>query len=190
MFASRINTRNMLLISLFAALTAIGAFIRIPTPIGVPFTLQFLFCAYGGLFLGWRNAGYAQGLYVGLGLLGLPIFTQGGGIGYIFQPSFGFLIGFIFAAIVIGYGRSLLRSYHVLPLLGIVLFGLFVLYLTGFAYLYLLLNYYMNASLTGMQVFSVGILPFILPDLIWCLVIAVTGVKVLPILEKSGYLKE
>ena len=57
-------TRNMVLAALFAALTAIGAFLQIPTGT-VPITLQFLFTALAG------------------GLLGLPVFTQGGGIGYV-----------------------------------------------------------------------------------------------------------
>lgn len=94
-------TRNMVLAALFAALTAIGAFLQIPTGT-VPITLQFLFTALAGLLLGWKWGAVSQLLYVGIGLLGLPVFTQGGGIGYVLQPSFGFLLGLIPAAAVIG----------------------------------------------------------------------------------------
>ena len=94
-------TRNMVLAALFAALTAIGAFLQIPTGT-VPITLQFLFTALAGLLLGWKWGAISQLLYVGIGLLGLPVFTQGGGIGYVLQPSFGFLLGLIPAAAVIG----------------------------------------------------------------------------------------
>ena len=45
------KTKDLVLIALFAALTAIGGFLNIPTPL-VPFSLQFLFCAYAGVFLG------------------------------------------------------------------------------------------------------------------------------------------
>ena len=90
-------TRNMVLAALFAALTAIGAFLQIPTGT-VPITLQFLFTALAGLLLGWKWGAISQLLYVGIGLLGLPVFTQGGGIGYVLQPSFGFLLGLIPAA--------------------------------------------------------------------------------------------
>ena len=75
-------TRNMVLAALFAALTAIGAFLQIPTGT-VPITLQFLFTALAGLLLGWKWGAVSQLLYVGIGLLGLPVFTQGGGIGYV-----------------------------------------------------------------------------------------------------------
>ena len=71
-------TRNMVLAALFAALTAIGAFLQIPTGT-VPITLQFLFTALAGLLLGWKWGAISQLLYVGIGLLGLPAFTQGGG---------------------------------------------------------------------------------------------------------------
>lgn len=65
-------TRNMVLAALFAALTAIGAFLQIPTGT-VPITLQFLFTALAGLLLGWKWGAISQLLYVGIGLLGLPV---------------------------------------------------------------------------------------------------------------------
>ncbi len=43
------KTRQMILIALFAALTGIGAFIKIPTPL-VPYTLRYVFCVYAGIF--------------------------------------------------------------------------------------------------------------------------------------------
>ena len=76
------NTLRMMLLSaLFAALTAIGAFIRLPAgPTSI--TLQFLFSALAGILLGVKWGTVSQLLYVGLGLLGLPVFTMGGGISY------------------------------------------------------------------------------------------------------------
>ena len=55
-------TRNMVLAALFAALTAIGAFLQIPTGT-VPITLQFLFTALAGLLLGWKWGAVSQLLY-------------------------------------------------------------------------------------------------------------------------------
>lgn len=105
----KIKTRDMILISMFAALTAIGAFIKIPTPI-VPFTLQYLFCAYSGVLLGAKHGLYSQLLYVGIGLMGIPIFANGGGPTYIFQPTFGYLLGFILCAYVIGKSTEKLKK--------------------------------------------------------------------------------
>ena len=86
--------RMMLLSALFAALTAVGAFIRLPAgPTSI--TLQIFFSALAGILLGVKWGAVSQLLYVGLGLLGLPVFTMGGGLSYLLQPSFGFLLGLI-----------------------------------------------------------------------------------------------
>ena len=95
------NTKNMIYTALFAALTAVGAFLRIPMGYS-SVTLQYLFTAMAGLLLGRKWGALSQLLYVLLGLVGLPIFTMGGGLGYGFQPTFGFLLGLIPAAWVVG----------------------------------------------------------------------------------------
>jgi biotin transport system substrate-specific component len=95
------KTKDLVLCAMFVALIAVGAFIKIPVPV-VPFTLQFLFTMLAGLLLGPVNGALAVVVYIVLGLIGLPIFTQGGGPGYIFQPSFGYIIGFAVAAYVNG----------------------------------------------------------------------------------------
>ena len=73
----KITTREMTLCALFTVLTAVGAFIKIPIPV-VPFTLQFLFTMMAGLLLGGRLGAASVGLYALLGLIGLPIFAEGG----------------------------------------------------------------------------------------------------------------
>src|SRR4030043_1751563 len=95
------KVNDLVMISLFAALTAVGAFIKIPIP-HVPLTLQTLMVMFAGLILGSRRGALSQLLYLVIGLLGIPIFAQGGGPGYVLQPSFGFLVGFIAGAFVIG----------------------------------------------------------------------------------------
>ena len=93
--------RNWILAALFTALTAVGCLIKIPTPIS-SFSPLFFFTALSALLLGPKFGALSQGMYVALGLLGLPIFTTGGGIGSIFTTTFGFLLGLIPAAAVIG----------------------------------------------------------------------------------------
>lgn len=82
-----LKTRDLTMIAMFASLTAVGAFIKIPLPI-VPFTLQYFFCALGAMILGSKKGALSQSLYVLMGLIGIPIFTQGGGIQYIFNLTF------------------------------------------------------------------------------------------------------
>ena len=68
------KTRALILTALFAALTAVGAFLRIPFPIA-PITLQVFFTAMAGVLLGPRYGALSQLVYVVLGLIGLPVFT-------------------------------------------------------------------------------------------------------------------
>lgn len=71
---SKTNTRMLLRCAVFAALTAVGAFIRIPFALS-SITLQFFFTAMAGLVLGARWGAASQAIYVLLGLAGLPIFS-------------------------------------------------------------------------------------------------------------------
>lgn len=182
------KTRDMILISMFAALTAVGAFIKIPTPI-VPFTLQFVFCAYAGIFLGAKHGLYSQLLYVGIGLIGIPIFASGGGITYIFQPTFGYLIGFIVCAFVIGKLTESLTQIKLWRILGAVLSGLFFVYFFGVAYLYMIVNLYLGKAMTVKGAIAAGFLPYITSDFILSILVALTAVQVIPALRKSGLIK-
>ena len=184
----KITLREMILISIFAALTAVGAFIKIPTPL-VPFTLQFLFCAYSGIFLGARNGLYSQLLYVGIGLIGIPIFASGGGPTYVLQPTFGYLVGFIICAYTIGKCSQNLSSITLFKVFGIVLLGLFFVYLCGVGYLYFIVNFYLHKQMTIIAAITAGFLPYITADLILSVLISLTAIRILPILKKSGYYK-
>ena len=85
----KFTTRDLILCALFTALSAIGAFIRIPVPL-VPFTLQITFTTLAGLLLGSKKGAISVAVYVLMGLIGIPVFTQGGGFSYVLKPSFGF----------------------------------------------------------------------------------------------------
>ena len=162
---------DAVLISLFTALTVVGAFIRIPIP-HVPLTLQTLMVMFAGLILGSRRGALSQLLYLILGLLGLPIFAQGGGPAYILQPSFGFLLGFVAGAYVIGRivegqkDLSLLRT-----LLALVL-GQVAIYLLGISYLYFNLDFILHKPVSLLTVVKIGFLAFIPGDILKTVVAA------------------
>ncbi|MGF7058558.1 biotin transporter BioY [Brassicibacter mesophilus] len=182
----KFKTRDMVLISLFAALTAVGAFIQIPTPL-VPFTLQFLFCAYSGIFLGAKHGLYSQLLYVGIGLVGIPIFTKGGGISYVLQPTFGYLLGFIGCAFIIGLFTERLQKITFTKILIPVLSGLAIVYLVGVPYLYFIVNRVASTPISFVTAIKVGFIPYITSDLIFSILVALTSVKIIPVLRKAGY---
>ena len=82
------KTMLLILTALFAALTAVGAFIKIPFLCSA-ITLQFFFTALAVVLLDAKYGALSQFVYVALGLVGLPIFTAGGGFGYLLYPTCG-----------------------------------------------------------------------------------------------------
>ena len=107
------KTKQLVFCSLFTALIAVGAFIKIPVPV-VPFTLQYLFTMLAGLILGPRLGTISVTAYMLLGLAGLPIFTEGGGLWYVLKPSFGYIIGFCIGTYV--HARRQTEKAHRSPL--------------------------------------------------------------------------
>ena len=93
----RFTTKEIVFCGLFAALVAVGAFLKIPFPL-VPLTLQPLFAMLAGLLLGPELGALSITVYILTGLAGVPVFTGGGGPGYIFNTTFGYLIGFVAGA--------------------------------------------------------------------------------------------
>ena len=169
--------RPLVFTALFAALTALGAFLQIPVkPVAV--TLQFLFTAMAGILLGRRYGALSQLVYVALGLVGLPIFTGGGGPGYVFQPSFGFLLGLIPCAWVIGYLSR--KRDGALWLAASCFGGLAVLYLVGIPYMAVILNAYLGKSMDLKAILMAGMVPFLPGD---ALKIAVAS-AVCPVLQR------
>ncbi len=163
----RISTKDLTLIPMFTVLTAVGAFIKIPIGF-VPVSLQSVMVVLSALLLG-KKAVYAQLLYVFLGLLGLPIFTGGGGIGYIFYPTFGYLIGFIVAAYFMGCLRDRLKEFKFPSLFAIAVLGLLIIYTFGVTYLYLIRNIYLtDQPMAFYSALKFGALLFLPMDLLWC----------------------
>lgn len=157
------KTRMMILAALFAALTAVGAFIRFPLG-AMSVTLQFMFTAMAGVLLGAKWGAVSQTVYVVLGLVGLPVFTMGGGIGYVMQPSFGFLLGLIPTAWVIGRLTEKENGHWRIALACLA--GLAVLYLIGLPYMYLIMKLYLHKAITVWTAVKAGMLVYLPGDAI------------------------
>lgn len=173
--------RTMTRVALFAALTAVGAFIRIPLGYS-SITLQTFFTAMAGCVLGPWYGALSQLVYVALGLVGLPIFTQGGGIGYLMQPTCGFLIGLIPAAWVIG--RIAGRKPEPKQIVPACLLGYGVLYAIGVPYMALILNTVLGKGMGFSAIMWAGMIPFLPGDMIKILCIALLMPPILRQLDK------
>jgi biotin transport system substrate-specific component len=98
----RLSASAITRVALMAAVTAVAAQIAIPTP-PVPFTLQVLAVILSGLLLGPRYGALAQAVYVLVGAVGVPVFSEfSGGLGVILGPTGGYLVSYPIAAAVAG----------------------------------------------------------------------------------------
>jgi len=176
----RNQIRPLILAGAFAALTAVCGFFKIPLGF-MSITLQTMMAALAGILLGSKWGAVSQGAYLALGLLGLPIFTQGGGVGYVFQPSFGFLLGFPLTAAVTGLLAG--ESCSVLRLGLSAGVGILAGYLIGTPYMGLILNVYMGKELDVWTVVKTGCLIYLPGEAVK---IAVTAVIAPPLKRALG----
>ena len=181
---SRYRIKMLILCALFTALTALGAFLKIPTP-WLSFTLQLLFVFLSGILLGPKYGAISQLIYVILGLLGLPIFTGGGGFTYVLQPSFGFTLGFIFTAFVTGLLTKNNKS--ILRILIACLCGLLATYAIGLPYMGIIINVYLHKSMTIGEILMSGMVIFLPYD---ALKIAATVLLSKPLLKAVNSIGE
>lgn len=129
-------------VALLSAGTMVG---RIPFwP--VPITVQTMILAVIGLVLGPCLGVLAVAIYIAMGLLGLPVFASGGGLGYWQTPGFGFLLGFIPSVAVTGSLRRLERRLpRVAAFTAAAVAGLIPMYLVAVPYYSLIEGLYGRA---------------------------------------------
>ena len=169
------SVKNLILTALFAALTAVGAFIRIPMwPIS--FSLQFMMTAFAGLLLGARIGATSQAVYLLIGLVGVPVFTEGGGLAYVLKPSFGFLIGLVPAAYVIG--RLSHKRKNMLGYIPSCLAGLGILYAVGVPYMYMAVRVFTDIEIPIRRVLYSGMIVFLPGDLLKIVVCSIMSQKI------------
>ena len=130
-FSPRLMAVDIAECAIFVALMLAGAFIKIPFPF-MPLTFQTVFAVLAGLLLGWKKGMLAMSAYAVMGLIGIPVFTGGGGIFYVTMPSFGYILGFIASAGVAGIAYSRRKRLWQTVLLALAAF--LVDYVFGIAY--------------------------------------------------------
>ncbi len=153
------NTKRLVSIAVFTALIIVGGLISVPIPFTqVQLSFQTLFVLMAGLVLGARDGALAVLIYIVMGLLGVPVFTSGGGIAYVLMPSFGYLIGFPVGAFLAGKvcarGKEPTRA----RAFASALIGMIPVYIIGMAYQVLILYYYTGLDFAA----AVGGLPAVL----------------------------
>ena len=160
------NVRKLAMASVLAALMCLVGMLVHWAPVLIPFSVLPVFVYLSGLILGAEYAAMAMAVYLVLGLFGLPVFASApfGGLGYVLKPTFGFLLGYVASAYVVGriYRQgSLWRA-----IIG-VFCGLVILYVFGLSYLYMILHWVLHQSTNMAEVLTIGFVPLLfLGDLI------------------------
>lgn len=158
---TRENTRDMVYIAMFAVLIAVCSWISVPAT--VPFTLQTfgVFVTVG--VLGGKRGSLSVLVYLLLGMIGVPVFAGfSGGIGCLLGSTGGYIIGFLFSALVmwgmeIAFGKS--RFVLVLSMI----LGLMVCYMFGT--IWFMTVYARTTGAIGvMTALGWCVFPYIIPD--------------------------
>ncbi len=145
--------------SLFVALIAAGAFLAIP--IGpVPIVLQNMFVLLAGIILGPRWGLASVGIYLLIGACGLPVFANGkAGIGIIFGPTGGYLLGYLPAVYVTGLISKKGNKKLSINIFALIV-GSIIVYAAGVPWLKVVTGMGWNKAL------AVGMYPFIIGDVL------------------------
>jgi biotin transport system substrate-specific component len=172
--------RMMVYASLFAALTAVGAFLAIP--IGpVPIVLQNMFVYLAGLLMGSRWGLASVGVYLLAGACGLPVFAGGlGGIGRIVGPTGGYLIGYLPTVYVIGKISARTHRRAVYDVLAMIC-GTVVLYTCGVTWLKMI------TGMTPAKALAAGMFPFLIGDALKIAAAAAIAKALRPVIGLADY---
>jgi biotin transport system substrate-specific component len=177
-FMSIDKLRWMVLASLMAALTAVGAYIYVP--IGpVPIVLSTLFVLLSGLLLGSRWGLASMGLYLLVGAIGIPVFAGGkGGFAHFFGPTGGYLFGYALASWVTGLISEHSRGLIMLDILSVII-GSLVIYSLGVPWLK------MVTQMSWPKALIMGMVPFLIGDAVKASVALILARAIRPVLKRQ-----
>lgn len=148
------KTSDMVITAVFSALIAVFSMLSIPTPLGIPLTLQTFIISLAGFSLGCVKGTVSVIVYIAVGALGIPVFSGfQGGIGALFGMTGGFIFGFIPFVLLCGLGNS--RKTKLLYSL----IGLIICHLCGILWF----SVYSESIVTA---FLTASLPYILKDVV------------------------
>ena len=167
----RFKTIDLAYIGIFAALIAVCSWISIPLPT-VPITLQTMgVCITAGL-LGTKRGTLTVIVYILLGLIGVPVFSGfSSGIGVLAGATGGYIIGFIFTALIVGVMLKLLGKKVWVYILSMII-GIADCYAFGTAW-FMIYNNSRGDAVSLVMALGWCVTPFIIPDLVKIAVAAV-----------------
>lgn len=168
----KIKTKQMVLIALMTAVTCVLGPLSIPLPFSpVPISLTNFAIFLAIFVLGMKNGTISFIIYLLLGAVGVPVFSSfRGGLQVLAGPTGGYLIGFIFLALIMGFALDHFDRKLVPTIIGMII-GMAVCYAFGTVWLAKLL------SLSFKEGLMMGVIPYLAGDVAKIIIAAIVGPK-------------
>lgn len=171
-----IKGKQIAFCGLFIALFAISSKIQIPTAL-VPITLQTAVLLLCVTTLSGFWSTFSVSVYIFCGLLGLPVFANGGGFSYFLNPTFGYLLGFLLVTLLrVFFFKNLKNTYK--NYLIFYLIAIFTVHFLGTFYCYFIYNLHLGEKISLIKTFVFSSLIFIPTDLIWCITCPIISLRI------------
>lgn len=168
----KIKTKQMVLIALMTAVTCVLGPLSIPLPFSpVPISLTNFAIFLAIFVLRMKNGTISFIIYLLLGAVGVPVFSSfRGGLQVLAGPTGGYLIGFIFLALIMGFALDHFDRKLVPTIIGMII-GMAVCYAFGTVWLAKLL------SLSFKEGLMMGVIPYLAGDVAKIIIAAIVGPK-------------
>ena len=168
----KIRTTQMVLIALMTAVTCVLGPLSIPLPFSpVPISLTNFAIFLAIFVLGMKSGTISFIIYLLLGAVGVPVFSSfRGGFQVLAGPTGGYLIGFIFLALIMGFALDHFDRKLVPTIIGMII-GMAVCYAFGTVWLAKLL------SLSFKEGLMMGVIPYLAGDAAKIIIAAIVGPK-------------
>ncbi len=180
-----ISTQHLVLVGMFAAVLTIISQISIPLPTGVPITIQVFGIALVGAVLGWKLGCLATIVYILLGCVGLPVFSNFQGGVRLVGMTGGYILAWPIMAVLSGI-RIKHENQLVCQVVPIVLaiVGLMVVeFVGGFQWSIL------TTEMSFGAIMAYSFAAFIPKDMVLTVLAVILGRQIRKPLVKAGYLK-
>lgn len=174
------QTRNLILYSLFTALTAVLSQISINLPFTpIPINLAMLSVFMSGAMIGSKGGAISQIVYVLLGAIGVPVFANlSAGVGILFGPTGGYIVGYVLAAFITGFIIEKMNNNFIIYILSMFM-GLIACYSLGTLWFMFITKAGILASL------SMCVIPFIVGDILKILAGSFLALRLNPIVNRN-----
>lgn len=177
---NKISTKEIVCVGMFAAVLAVLSQIAIPMPSGVPITLQTFAIALTGVVLAWKLGVTSTLVYILLGAVGVPVFSEfSSGLHVLVNYTGGFIWGFIVLALLCGVDITLNNK-----LLGVLLgfLGLAICHLFG------VIQFMIVMKMGLMESFLLASAPYLIKDAISVILAFAVGAQIRSRLLRAGLL--